>query len=75
MSQTTVAEPALGEADAVSSAMASVVVDIAATQAEQNTAGGQTGGQSSTTTNIAKPPPTTTAAIVTGIVRIIFKLP
>ncbi len=79
VSQTTVAEPVLGPANAVLSAMASVVVDIAATQAEQNTGGGQTGGQSSTTTNIARPSPTPTAtgttATVSGIVRIIFKLP
>lgn len=77
VSQTTVAEPVLGPANAVLSAMASVVVDIAATQAEQNTGGGQTGGQSSTTTNIASPSPTATGttATVSGIVRIIFKLP
>ncbi len=78
VSQTTVTEP-LGPGDPVSSAVASVVVDIAATQAEQNTAGGQSGGQSSTTTNAATPSPTPTAtgtsATVSGIVRIIFKLP
>ncbi len=78
VSQTTVTEP-LGPGDPVLSAVASVVVDIAATQAEQNTAGGQDGGQSSTTTNIATPSPTPTAtgtsATVSGIVRIIFKLP
>ena len=46
---------------------------------EQNTAGGQSGGQTATTTNIAVPVATTTAAgtsaTVSGIVRIIFKLP
>lgn len=79
VSQTTVAEPVLGPPDAVLSAMASVVVDIAATQAEQNTGGGQSGGQTATTTNIATPAPTPastgTTATVSGIVRIIFKLP
>ncbi len=78
VSQTTVTDP-LGPGDPVLSAVVSVVVDIAATQAEQNTAGGQDGGQSSTTTNIATPSPTPTAtgtsATVSGIVRIIFKLP
>lgn len=78
VSQTTVTEP-LGPGDPVLNAVASVIVDIAATQAEQNTAGGQSGGQTATTTNIAIPVATTTAtgtsATVSGIVRIIFKLP
>ena len=78
VSQATVTEP-LGPVDPVLSALASVVVDIAATQAEQNTAGGQSGGQTSTTTNIAVPVATRKGAGVTatvsGIVRIIFKLP
>ena len=78
VSQTTVTDP-LGPGDPVSSAVASVVVDIAATQAEQNTGGGQSGGQSSTTTNTATPSPTPTntgtTATLLGVVRIIFKLP
>ena len=78
VSQTTVTEP-LGPGDPVLNAVASVIVDIAATQAEKNTAGGQSGGQTATTTNIAVPVATTTAtgtsATVSGIVRIIFKLP
>ncbi len=79
VSQTTVTEPAMGPADAVLSAVTSVVVDIASTQGEQNTSGGQTASQSSTSTNIATPSPTPTATgtstTVTGVVRIVFKLP
>jgi tetratricopeptide (TPR) repeat protein len=80
VSQTTVTEPVLGPADAVLSAVTSVVVDIAATQAEQNTATNQgTGGQNSTKTNSSKVQSTTavigTTSTLTGVVRIVFKLP
>ena len=78
VSQTTVTEP-LGPGDPVLNAVVSVVVDIASTQAEQNTGGGQSGTGGATRSNIATPSPTTTAAgtspSLSGIVRIIFKLP
>ena len=61
VSETAVAEP-LGPGDPVLSAVTSVVVDIAATQAEQNTASGQSGGQAATTTNASEPSPTPAAA-------------
>ncbi|MCZ6915980.1 MAG: hypothetical protein O7I93_04305 [Gemmatimonadetes bacterium] len=63
----------------VLNAVASVVIDIAATRAETTTAAGRGAEQQATRTTTAVPPPTTTAtgttATVTGIVRIIFKLP
>lgn len=79
VSQTTVAEPVFGPPDPILNAVATAVVDIAATQSEQNTAGGQTGGQNATNTTAAKIQPTTantgTTSTVTGVVRIVFKLP
>ena len=79
VSQTTVAEPTLGPGDPVLSAVATVVVDIASTQAEQNTGSAQTAGQNSTKTNASKPPATSTGtgttATLSGIVRIVFKIP
>ena len=82
VSQTSVAEPTLGPGDPVSSAVATVVADVASTQAEQNTTNttsSDTGGQNSTTTTAAEPPPTTTStgttATLNGVVRIVFKIP
>jgi hypothetical protein len=80
VSHTTVTEPVLGPVDPVLSAVATVVVDIAATQGEQNTATNQsTGGQNSTKTNSSKVQATTAATgttpTVSGVVRIVFKLP
>ena len=82
VSQTTVAEPLLGPSDPVSNAVATVVADVASTQAEQNTTNttsNTAGGQNSTTTTAAEPPPTTTStgttATLNGVVRIVFKIP
>ncbi len=79
VSQTTVAEPSLSPADPVSSAVATVVADIASTQSEQNTGSAETGGQNSTKTNASKPQATTTATGTTstlaGVVRIVFVIP
>jgi len=80
ISRTVIQQPlATTVPDPVLNAVASVVVDIAATQAETTTSSSQGAEQQATTTTTAVPPPTTTAtgttATVTGVVRIIFKLP
>ena len=79
VSQTSVAEPILGPSDPVSSAVATVIVDIASTQAEQTSGTSQTSAQNSTKTNASEPQATSTAtgttATVTGVVRIVLKIP
>jgi tetratricopeptide (TPR) repeat protein len=79
ISRTVIQQPLTTAPDPVQSAVASVVVDIAATQAEATASTSQGAEQPGTTTTTAVPPPTATAtgttATVTGVVRIIFKLP
>ena len=79
ISRTVIQQPLTMAPDPVRSAVASVVVDVAATRTETTSSNSRSAEQQATSTTTAVPPPTTTAtgtrATVTGVVRIIFKLP